>query len=277
MLLTKEIEIKIKQPNIKYYLNLGYDVKHNDVILVKSEQLPEFSRVLVDVKCDICGYEKKLKYFVYYKNVKKHNIYACSQKCCQLKINKTNNDKYGCDRPLQNENIRKKSEETCINKYGFSNSSKNSQVIEKNKKNYIERLLKKYNYLKINHIKDHVANFKCDNNMEHSFDINFALLGNRIKYGTIICPICNPINSFNNSGRELELKKFIKENYHDEILENSKNIINPYELDIYLPKLNIAFEFNGVYWHNETHKPNNYHLIKTELCLQQNIKLIHIY
>jgi len=44
-----------------------------------------------------------------------------------------------------------------------------------------------------------------------------------------------------------------------------------------LPDLKIAFEFNGLYWHNEEHKPNNYHLNKTELCEEKGIQLIHIW
>ena len=31
-------------------------------------------------------------------------------------------------------------------------------------------------------------------------------------------------------------------------------MINPYEIDIYLPNLNLAFEFNGVYWHCDLYK-----------------------
>ena len=277
MLLTKEIDIKIKQPNLNYYLKLGFDTSYNDVIKIKTEQLPEFSRELVDVKCDICGLEKKIKYFVYYKNIKKYNFYACSQKCSQIKVNRTNNEKYGCDRPIQNKEIRKKLEITCLNKYGFAISAQNNEIIEKNKNNYILRLLKKYDYLKINYIKDHIANFQCDQCKEHNFDINFALLGTRIKYGTIICPICNPINSSFISGRELQLQNFIKENYNSEIILNSKNIISPLELDIYLPELKLAFEFNGLYWHNELYKENSYHLNKTENSEKQGIQLIHIY
>ena len=55
------------------------------------------------------------------------------------------------------------------------------------------------------------------------------------------------------------LLDFIKNNYNDIIINNSKKIIEGYELDIYLPDLKLAFEFNGVYWHNELNKSNNYH------------------
>jgi hypothetical protein len=39
----------------------------------------------------------------------------------------------------------------------------------------------------------------------------------------------------------------------------------------------LAFDFNGVYWHNELYKDRKYHLNKTEFFEKNNIKLIHIY
>jgi len=41
--------------------------------------------------------------------------------------------------------------------------------------------------------------------------------------------------------------------------------------------LKLAFEFNGVWWHNELNKEDNYHLNKTELCEKQGIELIQIW
>jgi len=75
----------------------------------------------------------------------------------------------------------------------------------------------------------------------------------------------------------LELLEFIKNNYNGQILNNKRNIINGYEIDIYLPELNIAFEFNGLYWHNEVNKHKNYHMDKTNLCQKIGIELIHIW
>ena len=42
---------------------------------------------------------------------------------------------------------------------------------------------------------------------------------------------------------------YIKEIYSGEIIENDKNVIKPKELDIVLPELKLAFEFDGAYWH----------------------------
>ncbi len=65
--------------------------------------------------------------------------------------------------------------------------------------------------------------------------------------------------------------------YDGKIISNDKKILSPYELDMYMPELKLAIEYNGIYWHNEVNKDDDYHLNKTELCEQQGIQLIHIY
>lgn len=62
-----------------------------------------------------------------------------------------------------------------------------------------------------------------------------------------------------------------------DIIENSKKIISPFELDIFIPEKNIAIEYNGLYWHSEEKKEKNYHLKKTLLCEEKGIFLIHIF
>ena len=84
------------------------------------------------------------------------------------------------------------------------------------------------------------------------------------------------------SEKEKELLSYIKSIYKDIILENVTNVISNnnyryYELDIYIPKLNIAFEFNGTYWHSNIYKDKYYHQRKTLLCYIQNIQLINIW
>jgi len=121
-----------------------------------------------------------------------------------------------------------------------------------------------------------IYKFKCLN-CNNLFDITFENFYLRSKNDNIICTCCRPINYSILSNEEKSVVKYIKENYNGEIIENSKKIINPYEIDIYLPELKLAFEFNGLYWHNELNKHSDYHLTKTSLSEQQDIHLIHIY
>ena len=62
------------------------------------------------------------------------------------------------------------------------------------------------------------------------------------------CYICNPYG-YHISGQEKTILDYIKSIYNDEIIENDKTILDGLEIDIYLPKLKIGFEFQGDYWH----------------------------
>lgn len=83
------------------------------------------------------------------------------------------------------------------------------------------------------------------------------------------------------SHEEKELYNYIKSIIKTKIYRNRQDIISDsshkYELDIYIPKLKIAFEFNGIYWHSTEYKQKYYHQIKTKLCYEKGIQLIHIW
>lgn len=79
---------------------------------------------------------------------------------------------------------------------------------------------------------------------------------------------------------QIKLTEFIRKACGEdvEVVCNTKNIIYPYELDIYIPSLNLAVEYNGLYWHSETQgKHSRYHLNKTEMCINKGITLLHVF
>jgi len=61
--------------------------------------------------------------------------------------------------------------------------------------------------------------------------------------------------------------------------EGVRNLISPFEIDIYLPDYKLGIELNGNYWHSFIGggKSMSYHINKTKLCHEQEIKLIHIF
>jgi len=116
-------------------------------------------------------------------------------------------------------------------------------------------------------------NFKCIK-CNHTF----SQLWNNIQQG-YLCPKCYPRNA-GYSIPEKELTDYIKSIIHNEVIENSRQIIPPKELDIYIPSKQIAIEFNRLYYHSEIGPSFNdpkYHLNKTNNCLNKGIRLIHIY
>ena len=89
------------------------------------------------------------------------------------------------------------------------------------------------------------------------------------------CPVCGKTVS----NAEIEIKKLIEDFIGNGFVEiHRKDIISPYEIDLWIPSLKIGIEYNEVRWHSEKFcKDKNYHLNKTEKCIKQNIKLYHIF
>jgi len=202
--------------------------------------------------------------------------YSTQSNVIQEKIKKTSLEKYGVERPSQNNEIKEQSKKTCLEKYGVESPMKDNDIVKKMKirlsKTLLDKIFKYKNI--ISYYDDGLIMFcdKCNNN----FEIKRNLFYNRKQQNTIMCTICNTIGN-HTSGLEILLYEFIKENYNKKIVQNTRSIISPLELDIYLPELKLAFEFNGLFWHNEITKDKNYHLSKTEECEKQGIQLIHIY
>lgn len=139
------------------------------------------------------------------------------------------------------------------------------------RENSIDRANKKHNFkynydsVEFKTVTDKV-NIKCN---EHGF---FTQTWNEhYNYGSG-CPKCTNIIS----KPEIEVANFV-ESLNLEILTSKRNIIKPYELDIYIPELNKAIEFNGTYWHysKKLFRPG-YHAMKSNLCKEKGIKLLHI-
>lgn len=91
-------------------------------------------------------------------------------------------------------------------------------------------------------------------NLTHMIDISF-----RSKYEKCIV---NYIGSIYNEG---------------DIKINDRTVLNGKELDIYIPDLNIAIEFNGTYWHSNKFKSKLYHQQKKLDCIKKGITLINIF
>lgn len=85
------------------------------------------------------------------------------------------------------------------------------------------------------------------------------------------CPSC----SSGTSRGEQELAKFI-ETQGLEVQLHRRDIIAPRELDIYVPALGLALEFDGTYWHNAKFETRERCLDKLERCEKQGLRLITV-
>lgn len=89
-----------------------------------------------------------------------------------------------------------------------------------------------------------------------------------------ICPICNPISQY--SGKEIFLSQML-DSLNIDYIQRDRTIIKPLELDFVLKAIPVALEFNGVYYHNEFNKPNDYHINKTVNAYSKGYRVIHIW
>jgi len=107
----------------------------------------------------------------------------------------------------------------------------------------------------------------CTNGHKHSINWGNWQQGKR-------CPYCIGIISKG----EIEIRNFVK-SLGIEVSSNDRNqIFNPktgyaFELDIFMPNLNKAIEYNGEYWHQDKSKD----LLKQKLCEEKEINLLTIW
>lgn len=182
------------------------------------------------------------------------------------KINQTNIEKFGFKSPLNNLEIREKGKKTRQKRYGNDIPMKNDIIrignsIIGSDKNYIS------------YVSDNVSIFNCDRNNDHSFFIDSVSYHNRKRLHLDLCTVCNPIGS-SRSIKEDDLYQFISSIYNGQIIQSYKDEL---EIDIYLPEIEIGFEFNGLYWHSEEYKERDYHLKKTNHFKERGIRIIHIW
>jgi len=81
---------------------------------------------------------------------------------------------------------------------------------------------------------------------------------------------------------EIEIRNFVR-SLVIKVFANYRNIIfnpftnYPFELDIFMPDLNKAIEYNGEYWHKEKKGKINNDVLKQQLCKEKGIYLLTIW
>ncbi len=145
-------------------------------------------------------------------------------------------------------------------------------------KNYVEPLFTSNEYKG----RQYIYKWKC----KHCGEIFEANLIKTTKFLTYLtgdiklkrCPRCpNCYKKYQNySKNESNLLNFCKQ-YFNNIETHKRDLIPPYEIDIYIPDIKLAIEFNGVHWHSINNKETGYHLNKTKMCNKLGVRLIHIW
>ena len=256
------------------YLNI--DIKNNDTIDDNIIRIKDFINS-VDIKT----------FFFKKTNLEKLGVeYPFQSSLIQEKGKESCLEKYGVEYYNQTEESQIRRKETSLKKYGVENPSQNISI--KIKKEKLEA--KKLNYAKSQNLVTVDDLSKTFNRDESTIIDDIRLLNLKIiKFNNdtrfyieesnlpILSDFFSKTDECGKSYSEKELVDFVKSIYSDEIMENTKRIIPPKELDIYIPKMKLAIEYNGLYWHDENHVDKNYHLTKTNMCNKKGIDLIHVF
>ncbi len=218
-----------------------------------------------------------------------------------LKSKKTKLERYGDE----NYNNIKKSKETKLKKYGdenFVNREKTNQtnlerygsisptgntdiaskISETRNRKMIPKVLKFLDEVGIILEDDYLGahskhKFKCA-----ICGTYFEKCWNEIQQG-YTCPICYPRYQSSKSIPQKEVEDYIN-SLGIETISNTREIIKPFELDIFATKEKIAIEYCGFAYHHEeilteTRKipAYYYHQFKLNECIKQDIRLITIF
>ena len=191
------------------------------------------------------------------------------------KVKQANQQKYGCDWITQSDLFKNKAKQTCIEKYGVDNYAKSDQWLEQLKNKYQQD---KELYTKLGYIPTQELFIKYGTGWYQSKIVPTVNYKHKSyveeKYITTIQ------NYTSNSISQLELTvlNYVKSVYNQTVISHTRKIIVPYELDIFLPDINLAIEVNGTWFHSiENGCPKNYHLNKALLCRDRGIRLLHLY
>jgi len=273
---NKQIQDSIKQLIKMTYFYTSFEPNHLSVrnYIIKNN---------ITANDLICKRED-CKNNVKFRTLKKGFSSFCSQKCVNL-----------------DKNIKQKRKDTMLKNYGVEHALLNLELNQKMKESYNRTMCIKYNKQHV--FNQHIINYDYWNDREY-IENNFIdnekhflltefktffncqqsaankkLVDLNIKY----------VKRTGVSLAEYELIEWLENNNITNIIKNSRNIISN-ELDIYLPDLNIAIEFNGEYWHSYCEdksknvspkqsdlKYQKYHRQEKSIeCMNKNITLFHI-
>jgi hypothetical protein len=137
MIVTEKVEIKLNNKTNNHYLSLGYKID-NGSFFVNVSDLPDSSRMEVECVCDYCLSLKKIKYYLYLKNISHNGKFSCGNKCGSIKKKEISLVKYGVDSPSKLEHIKEKNRNTCKDKYGVDSYMKTDEFKKKSKNKILE-------------------------------------------------------------------------------------------------------------------------------------------
>ena len=285
---TEEFKEKSKQTNNERYGNENYFL--TDDFKCKSKETC-IDRYGVEHYAQSEDWKQKTKETVQQQygvdNIAQSQYYKDNLEKYQFKSKETCIDRYSVKHYTQSDDYKSKKQEhlekikeTNLERYGVERYQESEEYKNKLVNSFKQRLVDDgysdlgYKYVSYKGNREHELYCPhCHNNFVINHDDQYYY---RNKNHQEICTNCNPIQK-GYSIAEKDLLSYVSSIYSGTIIENDRSVIAPYELDIYLPDLHLAIEYNGLYWHSDEQKPNNYHRMKSDLCKENGVHLIHVF
>jgi hypothetical protein len=196
---------------------------------------------------------------------------------------KTNLERLGVEYPFQSKEIQDKIKKGLKEKYGVKYALQHKDLLQKSLNSKIQNFLQNNpDIISIDDFGDeYIYTCKCphpDCTMcdEKQFKISSQKYHGRKYRNDELCTILSPGSHNKNTFIENFVKDILNK-YNVEYVTNTKDVIPPKELDIYIPSKKIAIECNGVFWHSDKWKDENYHYNKYIECQKQGVQLISIW
>lgn len=199
------------------------------------------------------------------------------------KCKSTHQEKRGADWATQTEETKSKRIATCLERYGVDNPSKSSSEIA-------DRMSYPENIQNLLEFRDDPAEFirrmftepPTLKQLADVCRVRDSSIGQIINDHGL-----RDLVSYTYSAMEDEVYQFLRELLPQAVIErNCRNVIKPYELDLYLPDYGFAIECNPTITHNssiggfgpsDAPKSPSYHQMETKMCDNKNIFLYHIF
>lgn len=188
----------------------------------------------------------------------------------------------GAEVTLLSKNIRNHDHAKCTHK-----PKKQTEVAEVKKDSIIDKYVGDLHVLKKTDKDRYMCRCICGVEKEvRGYSLRKALKNNNSSDGgeSYKCRHINIIgkrfgNPLNNSDEAIEkdIYTYVSSLTTKNVVYHDRTVLNGNELDIYIPELKLAIEYNGSYWHSSIKKEAKYHQNKTIACAKQGIRLLHIF
>ena len=207
--------------------------------------------------------------------------HALQSEDIKAKVCETNRERYGYDNPAKSPVIQAKIADTMVKRHGVSHYNETWE--------YRESVMTDPN--KVNEWKSFLDNPEEYIALHFDHKPNYVELSDMlgVTHTSIWMHLVRQdkldLIQYTLSYLENELVDILCDiNPNMKIVRHERQLIKPYEIDIYLPEYNLGIEVNpttthnsSIGSHNNAPKAPSYHKMKTDMCEQQGIFLFHIF